>query len=56
MNNPLKDPKKNPLKIAYENFWVPVFGRVLNLFTSYIEGQKATEKQTFNLRDNDTKI
>ena len=51
-NNPLKDPAKNPLKIAYEEFWVPVFGRILNVFTSYIEGQKPKEKQTYNLRDN----
>ena len=51
MSNPLKDPFKNPLKRVYENFWVPVFGRILNLFTSTIEGQMPKEKQTFNLKD-----
>ena len=55
-DNSLKDPHKNPLKIVYEEFWVPIFGRILNLFTSYIEGQKPQEKQTYNLRENqDTK-
>ena len=49
--NPLKDPIKNPLKRFYENFWVPVFGRLLNLFSSMIEGQPSTNKQTYNLRD-----
>ena len=51
MNNPLNDPLKNPLKKLYEEFWVPVFGRILNLFSSLIEGQKPKEKQTYNLRD-----
>lgn len=50
-NNPLRDPIKNPLKRVYENFWVPVFGRVLNLFTTLIEGQPSQERQTYNLRD-----
>ena len=27
--NPLKDPVKNPLKRFYEDFWVPIFGRLL---------------------------
>jgi len=51
MQNPLKDPIKNPFKILYEGFWVPVFGRALNLFTILIEGKKPKEKQTFDLRD-----
>ncbi len=51
MNNPLKDPQKNPLKKFYENFWVPVFGRILFFFSSFIEGELPQEKQTFDLRD-----
>ena len=51
MSNPLKDPVKNPLKRIYENFWVPIFGRILNLFVSWIEGQTPKEKQTYNLKD-----
>ena len=51
MINPLKDPIKNPLKRAYENFWVPVFGRALHLFTAVIEGETPQEKQTYNLKD-----
>ena len=51
MSNPLDNPVKNPLKIVYENIWVPVFGRILNLFTSIIEGKTPKEKQTYNLKD-----
>ena len=51
MSNPLKDPFKNPLKRVYENFWVPVFGRVLHLFAAVIEGDTPHEEQTYNLRD-----
>ena len=51
MPNPLKDPRKNPLKLIYEDFWVPVFGRILHLFTSYIEGSQPNNKQTYDLRD-----
>jgi len=52
MTNPLKDPIKNPLKRIYEDFWVPVFGRILYSFSSIIEGQALKEKQTYDLRDN----
>ena len=51
MNNPLEDPYKNPLKRLYEDFWVPVFGRILNLLVPFIEGEKPKDKQTYNLRD-----
>ena len=51
MTNPLKDPSKNPLKIFYEGFWVPIFGRVLNLFASVIEGERPKENQSYDLRD-----
>ncbi len=53
MSNPLKDKSKNPLKLAYENFWVPFLGRILMSLASWIEGEepKDGEKQTFNLRD-----
>ncbi len=49
--NPLKDPIKNPFKIFYENFWVTIFGRILYLFSTMIEGKIPKEKQTFDLRD-----
>ena len=51
MTNPFKDPKQNPLKIVYEEFWVPIFGRILNLFASWIEGEASKTKQTYDLRD-----
>ena len=51
MSNPLKDPRKNPLKAFYEEFWVPIFGRILYLFSSVIEGKTIKDEQTFNLRD-----
>ena len=52
-NNPLVDPRRNPLKTLYEEFWVPIFGRIVFLFSSWIEGAqiKDAEQQTFNLRD-----
>ena len=51
MTNPLKDVRKNPLKRIYEDFWVPVFGRILRLFSSMIEGEVPKEEQTYDLRD-----
>ena len=39
------------LKHAYEEFWVPVFGRVLNSFVTWIEGEEPTKKPTYDLRD-----
>ena len=52
MKNPLNDPIKNPLKKSYEEFWVPIFGRILYRFSSFIEGEQPKERQSFNLRDN----
>ena len=43
--------KNNFLKTAYEEFWVPVLGRVLNLFVSLIEGKPPSNKPTFDLRN-----
>jgi len=51
MVNPLNDSRKNPLKRSYEDLWVPIFGRILRLFSSIIEGEAPNEKQTYNLRD-----
>ncbi len=51
MTNPLKDPSKNPLKRIYEELWVPIFGRILYLFSAMIEGKTPKEKQTYDLRD-----
>ncbi len=51
MLNPLKDPAKNPLKLFYENFWVPIFGRMLSSFASVIEGQEVTNQSTYDLRE-----
>ncbi len=42
---------RNPFKFIYEDFWVPVFGRVLHLFSSWIEGSSPKEKQTYDLRN-----
>ncbi len=52
----MKDPLKNPLKVLYEGFWVPVFGRILHLFTTLIEGKRPSEKQSFNLTDQKKRI
>ncbi len=45
------------LKFFYERIWVPLFGRILMLFASFIEGEdpKDKEKQTFDLREKDNK-
>ncbi len=56
MANPLKNSLKNPLKKVYEEFWVPVFGRVLNLFIRFLEGEAPKRKPTYNLRTKDEKI
>ncbi len=41
-----------PLKQLYENFWVPVFGRILMTFSSWIEGKDLRGvKQTYDLRE-----
>ena len=39
------------LKEAYENFWVPVFGRILMRFVRIIEKSPPKEKPTFDLKD-----
>ena len=51
MTNPLKDPIKNPLKNVYEEFWVPIFGRILYSFSTLIEGDSPKEIQTYDLKD-----
>ncbi len=39
------------LQKAYEDFWVPVFGRILMKLASIIEGKDLkNEKPTFNLK------
>ena len=45
----------NPLKKMYEEFWVPVFGRLLMTFSTLIEGEKPKGKQTYDLREKDSK-
>ncbi len=40
-----------PLKTAYEEFWVPIFGRILMLFVKWIEKKEPTQKPTYDLRD-----
>ncbi len=39
----------NPLKVAYERFWVPVFGRILTFFIRWIEGESPKKKPTYDL-------
>ncbi len=41
----------NPLKLAYERVWVPLFGRVLMIFAQWIEGKKPQEKPSYDLRE-----
>ncbi len=43
----------NPLKYFYERVWVPVFGRILMRFVSWIEGKQPKQKPTYDLRDRD---
>ncbi len=50
MPNPLQNPSKNPLKKIYEEFWVPIFGRLLMKFVALIEGEESKVKPTYNLR------
>ena len=38
------------MKIAYEEFWVPFFGRFLSLFIRWIEGKPPKENHTYDLR------
>ena len=40
------------LKICYENFWVPIFGRLLSVFIKFIEGKKPDNKSTYDLHSN----
>lgn len=53
MTNPLENPSRNPLKKIYEEFWVPVFGRLVNRFVVLIEGERSQVKPTYNLRTKD---
>ena len=41
----------NLLKDLYENLWVPILGRILNLFTALIEGSRPTNRNTYDLKD-----
>jgi len=41
----------NFLKACYERLWVPIFGRMLMVFTKVIEGEKPTQKPTYDLRE-----
>ena len=43
--------KHNPLKLAYENIWVPFLGRILMFFVKWIEGKPPQEEPSFDLRD-----
>ncbi len=45
----------NLLKKIYEEFWVPIFGRGLMFFASWIEGERPKDKQTYDLRDQNNK-
>ena len=45
----------NFLKHLYENFWVPVFGRILRVFSSWIEGESILGRQTYDLRSKNEK-
>lgn len=39
----------NLLKFLYERLWVPLFGRILMLLSTFIEGKKPKEKPTYDL-------
>ena len=41
------------MKLAYEEFWVPVLGRSLGFFIRFIEGRTPDKKPTFDLRNKD---
>ena len=43
----------NLLRSSYEFLWVPIFGRILNSVSVFIEGQPPKDKPTYNLRTND---
>ena len=38
------------LKKFYEEFWVPVFGRILTRFVNLIEGENTKVKPTYYLK------
>ena len=38
------------LQAAYENIWVPIFGRILMFFSKWIEGEEAKKQPTYNLK------
>ena len=46
----MKKDQKNFMKIAYEQFWVPFFGRGLTFFVRWIEGEAPKKKPTYDLR------
>ena len=43
--------KSSLFKVLYEEFWVPIFGRLLYLFSALIEGEVPKDSQTYNLKD-----
>ncbi len=43
------------LSHLYEVIWVPVFGRVLNMFSLIIEGKKPDTKPTYDINKSSTK-
>ncbi len=42
---------KNPIEQLYLKFWVPVFGRILMLFSKWIEGEPVKEIPTYDLEN-----
>ncbi len=41
----------NIMNKAYKSLWVPIFGRILFRFVSFIEGKPPAEKPTYNISD-----
>ncbi len=46
----------NLLDILYRKLWVPLFGRILYLFVSLIEGRKSNKKPTYSINNNQLDI
>tara|TARA_B100000700_G_C15026284_1_gene848319 strand:- start:2241 stop:2396 length:156 start_codon:yes stop_codon:yes gene_type:complete len=47
--------ERNLLQKAYEQIWVPFFGRILTFFVLWIEGKPLTQKPTYDLREDSDK-
>ncbi len=41
----------NIMNKAYKSLWVPICGRILFKFVSFIEGKPPAEKPTYNISD-----